>query len=102
MRVYTLRRELWIPHPVSAVFDFFSRAENLEQITPPWMRFKILAPLQIQMRERAAIQYTRPGNSLSLVDRNRAMESTSRICRCPEEEERAVPAVASHAHVLTA
>jgi ligand-binding SRPBCC domain-containing protein len=57
MKVYTLRRELWIPHPVSAVFDFFSRAENLEQITPPWMRFQILTPQPIQMREGATIQY---------------------------------------------
>ena len=39
------------------VFDFFSRAENLEQITPPWMRFKMLTPLPIEMKPGATIAY---------------------------------------------
>ena len=29
--VYRLHRELWVPQPLPVVFDFFSRAENLEQ-----------------------------------------------------------------------
>ena len=55
--VYTLHRELWVPQPLPAVFDFFSRAENLEQITPPWMRFRILTPPPIQMKQGATIAY---------------------------------------------
>ncbi len=54
---YTLRRELWLPHPQTEVFDFFARAENLEQITPPWMHFKILTTLPIQMKQGANIRY---------------------------------------------
>jgi ligand-binding SRPBCC domain-containing protein len=57
MTTYTLRRELWLPRPVPEVFDFFSRAENLEQITPPWMQFRILTPQPIQMRAGALILY---------------------------------------------
>jgi len=53
----TLRRELWVPNPISEVFDFFSRAENLERITPPWMQFKILTPLPITMKPGATIAY---------------------------------------------
>jgi len=58
MRLYTLHRELWVPHPLSTVFDFFSRVENLEQITPPWMHFRILTPPPIVMKPGATIAYS--------------------------------------------
>ena len=57
MTVYKLRRELWVPHPPPVVFDFFSRAENLERITPPWLRFRILTPAPLQMKQGAKIAY---------------------------------------------
>jgi ligand-binding SRPBCC domain-containing protein len=57
MTTYSLQRELWVPHSLPAVFDFFSRAENLERITPPWMRFRILTSLPIQMKQGATIAY---------------------------------------------
>jgi len=57
MTIYELRRELWVPSPISAVFDFFSRAENLERITPPWMRFRILTPPPIEMKQGTSITY---------------------------------------------
>jgi len=57
MNVYTLHRELWVARPISAIFDFFSRAENLERITPPWLRFRILTPPPIAMRQGSLIEY---------------------------------------------
>lgn len=57
MTTYTLRRELWVPRALADVFEFFSRAENLERLTPPWMRFRILTPPPIEMRPGAIIQY---------------------------------------------
>jgi ligand-binding SRPBCC domain-containing protein len=57
MTIYTLRRELWIDRPLPVVFDFFSRAENLEKITPPWLEFRVLTPLPIEMKEGATIAY---------------------------------------------
>jgi len=39
---HTLVVRQWTPHPLEEVFDFFSRAENLERITPPFLGFKVL------------------------------------------------------------
>ena len=57
MTVYKLNRELWVPRPLPDVFEFFSRADNLQRITPPWMMFRILTPGPIEMREGAMIAY---------------------------------------------
>ena len=45
-------------HPLSEVFPFLSGAENLNLLTPPWMRFSILTPLPIEMRQGLVMQYS--------------------------------------------
>jgi ligand-binding SRPBCC domain-containing protein len=54
---HVLRREMFIPRPVEEVFAFFSRAENLQELTPPWLNFRILTPPPIEMRQGASIAY---------------------------------------------
>ena len=39
------------------VFDFFSKAENLDLLTPPWLHFSILTPQPIEMKLGAMIEY---------------------------------------------
>jgi ligand-binding SRPBCC domain-containing protein len=43
--------------PLDDVFDFFSDARNLEQITPDWLHFRVLTPDPIEMKEGACIRY---------------------------------------------
>lgn len=42
MHRYCLDREQWLPRPIDEVFHFFSRPENLQVITPPWLDFRMV------------------------------------------------------------
>ncbi len=47
-RAYVLERTQVVPVPIEDAFSFFSDARNLEQITPPWLRFRIAeAPAEL-------------------------------------------------------
>ena len=58
MKLYTLKREQKISKNIDDVFEFFSKPENLSIITPSKMKFKILTPSPIEMKEGALIDYT--------------------------------------------
>lgn len=58
MKTYLLNREQFINKPLQKVFSFFERPENLAQITPPALGFKILTPSPITMKEGTLIDYT--------------------------------------------
>jgi ligand-binding SRPBCC domain-containing protein len=57
MRERVLRREQILGVPIERAFEFFSRAENLEAITPPLLRFRITSPTPIDVRKGALIRY---------------------------------------------
>ena len=54
---YVLERESTVTCPLAQVFDFFSRAEKLETLTPRWLHFRIVTPQPVTMRQGATIAY---------------------------------------------
>lgn len=54
---YRLTSQMQLHAPAHDVFDFFSRAENLEALTPSWLRFQICTPTPISMYVGARIDY---------------------------------------------
>jgi ligand-binding SRPBCC domain-containing protein len=54
---YKLSTELWLPADPEDVFAYFSDADNLDAITPPWLGFRILTPRPIEMRTGTLIDY---------------------------------------------
>jgi ligand-binding SRPBCC domain-containing protein len=57
MKTHSLIRKTIINRPLEQVFQFFSKAENLNLLTPPELQFKIITPLPIIMKEGAIIDY---------------------------------------------
>lgn len=57
LRTHRLEREQLLPGTPAEVFPFFADARNLEALTPPFLGFRILTPLPIEMREGALIDY---------------------------------------------
>lgn len=57
MRMHVLHREQHLPGTPEDVFPFFADAHNLEAITPPLLRFRIVTPDPIEMRVGTLIQY---------------------------------------------
>ena len=57
-KIYTFKKEQFVASDIDTVFEFFSRPENLEKITPKKMGFNIITPKPIEMKEGAIIDYT--------------------------------------------
>ena len=55
--VHRLERTQLFERPVADVFTFYSDAANLEAITPPFLRFRILTPTPIAMQAGTRIEY---------------------------------------------
>lgn len=57
MKPHVYSEVTYINQSIEEVFDFFSKAENLNLLTPPFLKFKILTPLPIKMGVGTFIDY---------------------------------------------
>ena len=52
-----LFREQFVPRRLDEVFAFFAQAGNLERITPPWLRFRLVTDEPVEMGAGTLIEY---------------------------------------------
>jgi hypothetical protein len=57
MKIHVLEREQLLPRPPGEVFPFFADARNLEAITPPLLRFRVVTPAPPEMRAGTLLHY---------------------------------------------
>jgi ligand-binding SRPBCC domain-containing protein len=57
MIVHNVTAELEVPLPVERVFPFFAEANNLERITPPELRFRIISDTPVHIKHGTLIHY---------------------------------------------
>ena len=74
MREHVLLRTQLLDGTPQQVFPFFSDAHNLEAITPPLLRFRVLTPRPIEMHEGALIEYRLRVHGAPVRWRTRIME----------------------------
>ena len=57
MHTHKFSSEIWLARPIEEVFAFFSDADNLDSITPPWLSFRTVTRQPGEMRVGAVIDY---------------------------------------------
>jgi ligand-binding SRPBCC domain-containing protein len=55
--IRVLERKQRVELPLERAFEFYGDAYNLEEITPPFLGFRVTTPRPIEMRKGALIEY---------------------------------------------
>lgn len=56
-RLHQLSRTQLVGRPLPEVFAIFSDASNLDALTPPFLHFRILTPMPVELRVGAQLDY---------------------------------------------
>ncbi len=94
-----LRCELWTPARVEDVWPFFADAHNLQELTPPWLDFRILTPKPIPMHVEARIDYRIKVRGLPMRWRTR-IAAWEPMARFVDEQERGPYRLWRHTHTF--
>jgi ligand-binding SRPBCC domain-containing protein len=54
---YKITHDQLVPQPLEQVFAFFTRAENLEAITPEWLKFQVMSVVPEPVQKGTLIEY---------------------------------------------
>ena len=57
MKTYIFEAEQWLPRPRGEIFEFFSDARNLQELTPAWLSFRILSRCPLELKPGALVRY---------------------------------------------
>lgn len=57
MKLHRLSRTQLVRRPLPELFAFFSDASNLDALTPPFLRFRILTPMPVELCAGARLDY---------------------------------------------
>jgi len=57
MKLHELKQIQILPIGISKAWEFFSKPANLNQITPPWLKFKLLTPKVEKMYSGQILEY---------------------------------------------
>ena len=82
---FQIHQEQLLHYPREQVFGFFASAENLNLLTPPWVRFSILTPLPIEMAVGTIIEYRIRLHGLPVTWRSEITEWQSPFAFCDEQ-----------------
>jgi ligand-binding SRPBCC domain-containing protein len=74
MSVHVLRREQIVQGDLETVFAFFESPRNLEEITPPWLRFQVVSTTDEVMRRGTKIEYVLKWQRMPMRWRSRIAE----------------------------
>jgi ligand-binding SRPBCC domain-containing protein len=74
MSIYTLCRDQHVAKPIEEVFQFFSDAGNLQELTPSYLDFEVLTPRPIEMRAGLLLDYRLRWHGLPLRWRTKILE----------------------------
>lgn len=80
MRLHRLEREQRVGRPPAETFELFADAHKLEQLTPSWLRFRVLTPRPIELRAGALIDYRLCLHGLPVRWRTRIAEWVPERC----------------------
>src|SRR5690349_2949966 len=71
---YELTDRFEVPASIDETWRFFSTADNLPRITPPWLKFTVTTPGPIEIRNDSILDYTIAWKGLPVRWRTRIID----------------------------